>query len=87
MKKQKQVDILNSEDYGLLCSIWIMASNDENEVMIYEGIIWRLGLQEKEEYMGEKGIEKINELIKKHRALFRPGVPKWRLKDCKGTWL
>lgn len=62
------------EDYDLLSAIWILASNDENHLITFEGIRDRLGLPAK---------FNIRELILSHRELFRPGAPTDELEQWK----
>lgn len=60
------------EELDLLSAIWILASNDENHLITYEGIRDRLGLDADFD---------IRRLIMKRRELFRPGAPPGELED------
>ena len=63
------------EELDLISAVWILASNDENHLITYEGIRERLGL------------DKVNvkELVLKRRELFRPGAPPRELKDWQSS--
>lgn len=58
------------DEYSTLSSIWILASNDDNPLMLYESTRFRLGLPDSFD---------IRSLIKKHSELFRHGCPPVRL--------
>jgi hypothetical protein len=60
-------------EYGILSAIWILASNDENPIMLYGSIRFRLGLPDSFD---------IESLIKRHGELFRQRCPQIRL----DTW-
>jgi hypothetical protein len=60
-------------EYGILSAVWILASNDENPMMLYGSIRFRLGLPDSSD---------IETLIKKHGELFRQRCPQIRL----DTW-
>lgn len=74
MKKQKRPNLNKPEDFDTLCSIWIIACNDENPIITYEGITYRLNLPDKYDIRG---------LVKCHGELFRRSVPKRRLDEWK----
>lgn len=56
----------------LISAVWILASNDENHLITYEGIRERLGLAADFDVKG---------LILQRRELFRPGAPPGELED------
>lgn len=62
------------EELDLISVIWIIASNDENHLVTYEGIRDRLGL--------EKSID-VKSLVNTRRELFRPGAPPGELEEWK----
>jgi hypothetical protein len=57
---------LTSEDFGYLSAIWILASNDDNPLITYEGIRYRLNLPNDYD---------VQKLIRARAELFRHGVP------------
>ena len=65
---------LNSDDLDLLSAIWILACNDENPLMTYRGLTFRLDLPETFDVRG---------CIKRHPELFRPGANAKRVDDWK----
>jgi len=73
MKKKKRTAI-KSDEFDILSATWILASNDENPSMTYEGIRYRLGLPADYDIKG---------LIQSHGELFRKGVPSRRLERWK----
>lgn len=77
MKKQNRV-FISPDNFDILCATWILASNDQNEIMTYKGIIHRLGL--KDDY-------DIKKLIQSRGDLFRKGVPTSRLDEWKKDML
>lgn len=62
----------NLDELDLISTIWIIASNDENHLITFEGIRERLGL--------EKSYD-LNSVVLKHRELFRPGAPPEELEE------
>jgi len=74
MKNQKRITIKESDVFDILSATWIMASNDENEMITYEGIKSRLNLPAN---------YNIKELIQSRGELFRKGVPASRLREWK----
>jgi len=63
-----------SEDFSILSAIWIIASNDENAIITYEGIKYRLKLPKEYD---------ICLMVQRHGELFRQGVPKRRFEAWK----
>ncbi len=74
MKKTKRIAIKEPDVFDILSAAWILASNDENEMITYEGIKCRLNLPPQYD---------IKELIHSRGELFRKGVPKTRLQEWK----
>ena len=68
---KKKNDITNQFD--MLCSIWIIASIDENPLITYEGLKYRLGLPDSFD---------IKTLVHSRSELFRKATPQNRL----DTW-
>jgi hypothetical protein len=62
------------EELDLISAMWILASNDENHLITYEGIRERLGLGPHFDVQG---------LVLKKRELFRLGAPPGELEDWK----
>lgn len=62
------------DELDLISAIWILACNDENHLITYEGIRDRLGLDKNFDVMG---------LVLKRRELFRPGAPPGELDEWK----
>ena len=75
MSKKKN-DVADQLD--ILCSIWILASNDENPLITYEGLKYRLGLPEDFD---------IHSLVHNRSELFRKTTPQNRLDDWKKEML
>lgn len=62
------------DDFDVLAAVWVLACNDENPLLTYEGIRHRLGLP---------ATYDIHALIRSRRDLFRPGsaqppLEEWR---------
>jgi hypothetical protein len=64
------------EELDLISTVWILASNDENHLITYEGIRERLGLDASFDVRG---------LVLKRRELFRPGAPPGELEDWQAS--
>jgi hypothetical protein len=62
------------DDYALLSAIWILACNDENNLITYKGIQHRLGLPKDYDVRG---------LVVQHGELFRQGMPASKLEEWK----
>lgn len=74
MKNQKRIAIKEPDIFDILSATWILASNDENEMITYESIKNRLSLPSR---------YNVKELIQSRGELFRKGVPESRLKTWK----
>jgi hypothetical protein len=74
MKKQVRKVIKDIDELDVLSGVWILASNDENPIITYESVRYRLGLAS--DYP-------VTELIRSRGELFRMGVPEWRLGEWK----
>lgn len=66
------------DDLNIISSIWVMANNDENNIITYQGIIHRLQLPQNYD---------VKRLIRSHGELFRPGVQKEILEEWKSDML
>lgn len=64
------------EELDLISAVWILASNDENHLITFEGIRERLGLEESFDVRG---------LVLKRRELFRPGAPPGELEEWQAS--
>lgn len=62
------------DEFAILTATWILASNDENPLMTYKSVIYRLDLPENYE---------LKKLINSRGELFRRGVRSQRLEDWK----
>lgn len=62
------------DDFDILSAVWILASNDENPMITYNSVIYRLGLSDDYD---------MRNLIAKHGELFRRGVLQSRLNNWK----
>lgn len=78
MKKQTRLIIKEPDIFDILSATWILASNDESEIMTYEGIKYRLSLPDN---FAVKG------LIQSRGELFRKGLPRYRLREWKEAML
>lgn len=67
-----------TDEFAILSSIWILASNDENPIMTYEGISHRLGVN---------NTPRVKKLITAHQELFRLFVSPMQLDEWKGDML
>jgi len=65
---------LDSDDLDILSAIWILASNDENPIVTYRGLAYRLDLPAEFD---------VRTCIRKHPELFRQGVTIDRLNAWK----
>lgn len=70
MGKQARTSIREPDVFDILSAIWILSCNDENPIMTYRSIKYRLGLPENYDAKG---------LIESRGELFRKGVPQNRL--------
>ena len=66
------------DDHDLLSAIWVMASNDENPIITYAGIQYRLDLPPH---------CNVEELVNSRPELFRHGVNETRLNEWKGEMI
>jgi len=66
--------LVNPDDLDVLCAIWILSCNDENPIVTYRGINYRLGL--KDDY-------DVKALVGCRGEMFRKGVSARRLRDWK----
>src|SRR5215470_5249985 len=64
------------DEFDLLSALWIIASNDTNPLITYEGIKYRLNLPNNYNIKG---------LVHKRGELFRDHVSAHRLEDWKNT--
>jgi hypothetical protein len=64
--------VCDLEELDLVTAVWILASNDENHLVTFEGIRERLGL--------DAGFD-VRGLVLKRRELFRPGAPPGELEE------
>lgn len=64
------------EKLDLISAVWILASNDENHLITYEGIRERLGLDKDFDVIG---------LVCSRRELFRPGAPLSELEEWRSA--
>lgn len=69
-----KIPLKRTDPLELLYPIWVMACNDENPIMTYKSITYRLGLPD--DYP-------LLTLVKAHPELFRHGVPAYRLEEWK----
>ena len=60
MKNQKRITLKETDVFDILSATWILASNDENEIITYEGIKNRLNLPAN---------YNVKEIIQSRRAL------------------
>jgi hypothetical protein len=58
------------DDLDTVCAIWILASNDENALITYRGLVHRLGLSQSYD---------IKALVASRPELFRPGATDVRI--------
>src|SRR3990172_7246873 len=66
------------DEFAILTATWILASNDENPLMTYTGINYRLDLPSNYD---------IRRLINSRGELFRRGVQDFRLEEWKRKML
>jgi len=78
MKRQNRIAIKEPDVFDILSAAWIMACNDENEIITYEGIKYRLKLSADFD---------VKALIQSRGELFRRGVLSNRLKEWKKEML
>ncbi len=78
MPQQNRAIIKEPDAFGILSAIWVLACNDESEIMTYEGIWHRLNLPKDFDVKG---------LIQSHGELFRRGLPRYRLREWKEAML
>lgn len=73
-RKKKRPAIQGPDDLDIISAIWILASNDDNPAITYNGVRYRLGLAESFD---------IKRLIGGRADLFRHGIPSARLETWK----
>ncbi|MBK7384009.1 MAG: hypothetical protein IPI81_11890 [Flavobacteriales bacterium] len=66
------------EQFGRVSAIWIMACNDENSLITYEGLRHRLNIE---------STESLRELVLAHSELFRLGANSRQLREWKERML
>jgi len=66
------------DEFDVLSAVWILSCNDENPIMAYDGLKFRLGIP--------NGYD-IKSLIAKRGELFRKGIPDDRLQQWKSEIL
>ena len=76
--KQNRMAIREPDIFDILSAAWILASNDENPIMTYEGITQRLNLPKEFD---------VRKLIQCRGELFRRGVSYYRLREWKQQML
>ena len=62
------------DDLDLLSAIWILASNDDNPLITYRGLTFRLGLPNSFD---------VRAIVRSRPEMFRPGVLPSRLEKWK----
>jgi hypothetical protein len=77
-QKPTHSPIKGSDEFDILSAIWILASNDEDSIITYEGIKYRLDLP---------GAFDIRGLVKSHGELFRRGITTYQLEELKRDML
>jgi hypothetical protein len=78
MRKQQSMNLQQPDVFGVLSATWILASNDENEIMTFKGIRHRLNLPADFD---------IEALINGRGELFRKGLPSSRMREWKEAML
>ncbi len=73
-----RMPITEPDIFDILSAIWVMSCNDENPIVTYEGIRYRLRLASDFDVQG---------LVRSRPELFRPGVSLIRLKLWKENML
>lgn len=66
------------DEFAILTATWILASNDENPIMTYKGIIYRLDLPKN---------YNLKRIVNSRGELFRRGVHEHRLAEWKKKML
>lgn len=74
MGDKKRKTIAGADDFDILSAIWILACNDENPMITYEGITYRLGLPPEFDVRG---------LVRDRGEMFRAKVPARRMEAWK----
>jgi hypothetical protein len=70
MAKQNTYDLLEPDVFDILSATWVFACNDENSIITYEGLRYRLALRPSFDIKG---------LVKKRTDLFRLRIPPGQL--------
>ncbi len=78
MGERRRIFIKEPDVFDILSATWILACNDENPLITYEGIKYRLNLPNDYNVKG---------LIQSRGELFRRGVPQHRLREWKQEML
>ena len=77
-QRQNRAIIEEPDVFGILSATWVLACNDESEIMTYEGISQRLNLP--------KDFD-VKVLIQSHGELVRRGLPSYRMEEWKKAML
>jgi len=78
IKNRKKHDLVQPDIFDVLSAAWVMASNDEQPIMTYEGIRQRLELSSSFD---------VRALLQSRGDLFRPGVTAARLAAWKANMI
>jgi hypothetical protein len=62
------------DEFAILTATWILASNDENSIMTYKGIVYRLDLPKN---------YNLKRIVNSRGELFRRGVQEYSLEEWK----
>src|SRR4051812_19859411 len=73
---RKTQSILEPDVFDVLSATWVLACNDENHIVTYEGLRYRLGVH--------AGLE-VRALVKKRIDLFRLRIPPSQLENWKNA--
>jgi len=76
MEIRPRHDLIEPDVFDVLSATWVMACNDEQPIITYEGIRWRLNLAPSFDLRG---------LIQSRGDLFRRGVSQARLDEWKNA--
>ncbi|MDM0077276.1 hypothetical protein QTH90_22910 [Variovorax sp. J2P1-59] len=83
MERKISLDILKPDGFDVLSAVWVFACNDENPLITYEGLRYRLNLESTTD---------VKKLVQSRVDLFRLGatvirLERWKKDMCGGTRL
>ena len=74
MPTRRHTTIESPDEFDVLSAVWILASNDQNRIITYEGVTFRFSLQKD---------FPVRDFVRARGDLFKLGVPQSHLERWK----